>query len=267
MDSFFQHVVVVDLGALGIGEAPEANRYDSVGADTLKCAAMQLTNFNLPTLAQWGLGNLRDANPVPGVPTVAEPTGFYGRVHVSTADWTATTGWAELWQGDATAVFDRLMHAGIAVNVVSATAIAGMAQPIQQVADDEAALAQATTHQQGLTVIRLVDGLRLAAAQQSEAYASWLMTIDARLGTLSQQLPADTLLIVTATQAIDPETGRLTREYVPLFSFSRKRPTGIALGIRRTLADVAATVEKNFLGVQSQAGHAFLSELGLTTGD
>lgn len=267
MDSFFQHVVVVDLGALGIGEAPEANRYDSIGADTLKHVAMHSINFNLPTLAQWGLGNLRDVNPVPGVPTVAEPTGFYGRVHVSTADWTAVTGWAELWQGDATAVVDRLMRAGVSVNVVSAATIPGMSSSIQQVADDETALTQVPTRQRGLTVIRLVEGVQLAAEQQLEAYADWLMTIDARLGALSQQLPAETLLIVTATQAIDPEVGRLTREYVPLFSFSRKRPTGIALGIRRTLADVFATVEKNFLGVQSQAGHAFLSELGLTTGD
>ncbi len=27
------HIVIVDLFATGFGEAPEANRYDSVGAD------------------------------------------------------------------------------------------------------------------------------------------------------------------------------------------------------------------------------------------
>ncbi|WP_438013306.1 hypothetical protein [Secundilactobacillus paracollinoides] len=92
-------------------------------------------------------------------------------------------------------------------------------------------------------------------------YRQWLQDIDTKLFQLSHQLLSDTLLIVTSTQAIDPSFGRLTREYVPLFCFINDQNTGRALGIRRTLADVSATVEMNFHRQVASKGHSFLVEL------
>jgi len=75
-------------------------------------------------------------------------------------------------------------------------------------------------------------------------------------------LGANDLLIITATHAADPTFGPTpTREYFPLLVFSPSRKTGHALGIRRTLADVGATVLENYGVATATAGHSLLNEI------
>ena len=73
----FRRVFVIDLGAMGIGESPDANRFDSVGADSLGQIDNAMPDrLTLPTLTQLGLGNLRHKNPLKHVTEVEKPLGF-----------------------------------------------------------------------------------------------------------------------------------------------------------------------------------------------
>ena len=75
----FRRVIVIDLAGLGIGEASDANRFNSVGADTLgHIARFADPNFALPALSRLGLGNIRSNDPVVGLPPVEAPIGYYG---------------------------------------------------------------------------------------------------------------------------------------------------------------------------------------------
>ncbi|ANZ60182.1 hypothetical protein AYR62_01270 [Secundilactobacillus paracollinoides] len=271
METPFQQVVIVDLASLGIGEAPEANRYDAVGADTLGHLATDQELLSLTTFEQWGLGNLRDVNPVADIAAADKPAGYFGRVHVAVPDWTAQTGIDELFQGSADAWFKQQTSSGLAVQVICTNSIHQFAHPVINASNDQAALDVALARttavssgqqaSQGITYVLLNEGTQHALHSRVTEYRQWLQDIDTKLFQLSHQLLSDTLLIVTSTQAIDPSFGRLTREYVPLFCFINDQNTGRALGIRRTLADVSATVEMNFHRQVASKGHSFLVEL------
>lgn len=272
METPFQQVVVVDLASLGIGEAPEANRFNAVGADTLGHLTTDQELLNLTALGQWGLGNLRDNNPVAGINATDSPVGFFGRVHVAAPDWNAVSGIDELFQGSADEWLNKQTSSGLAVHLISTDSIHQFAHPVINASNDQAALdaalnpATAVSQDieaagQGITYVLLTEGTQLALHSRVAEYRQWLQDIDTKLYQLSQQLLPHTLLIVTSTQAIDPSFGRLTREYVPLFCFINDQNTGRALGIRRTLADISATIEMNFHRQRTSQGHSFLVEL------
>jgi len=74
-----------------------------------------------------------------------------------------------------------------------------------------------------------------------------LKTVDQHLARLMRELYSTDLLIITSTFANDPALDVTpTREYLPLIAYyvfvnPREKP----LGIRRTLADVGATIGRN----------------------
>jgi phosphopentomutase len=72
----------------------------------------------------------------------------------------------------------------------------------------------------------------------------------------------DDLLIITADHGCDPTTPGTdhTREYVPLLCWHKKAESGYPLGVRRTFADIAATVA-NLFSIQMENGTGFLNEL------
>jgi len=114
----------------------------------------------------------------------------------------------------------------------------------------------------GLTYINLPEFRFHGEQQDVDAFGQSLVDTDHYLGQVVHDLGANDLLIITATHAADPTFGPTpTREYFPLLVFSPSRKTGHALGIRRTLADVGATVLENYGVATATAGHSLLSEI------
>ena len=115
----------------------------------------------------------------------------------------------------------------------------------------------------GLIMTNLVDfdmlyGHRLDGA----GFALALEQFDDWLPSLLKQLSLDDLLIITADHGCDPTTSGTdhSREYVPLLLFSPAISAPQNLGVRRSFADVGATVADNFQIVLPE-GESFLSRL------
>lgn len=89
-------------------------------------------------------------------------------------------------------------------------------------------------------------------------YAAALERFDARLPTLLARLKPDDLLIITADHGNDPTWRGTdhTREQVPLLAFSPGTPAR-ALGQRRSLADMGASIARHLGLPRPQAGVVF----------
>ena len=85
--------ILIILDGVGVGRAPDADRYGDEGSDTLGNLARERGGLELPTLAQLGLGNLHD---IAGVPPAAHPRAAYGRMRERSAGKDSTTGHWEL---------------------------------------------------------------------------------------------------------------------------------------------------------------------------
>ena len=68
----FKRVHLIVMDSVGIGEAPDADRFGDVGADTLGHIAEQ-AGLNIPHLENLGLGTIR---PLAGVASVADHQGY-----------------------------------------------------------------------------------------------------------------------------------------------------------------------------------------------
>ena len=117
----------------------------------------------------------------------------------------------------------------------------------------------------GLVIVNLVDfDMIYGHRQDVEGFAAALVDFDCWLGQLLPRLISDDLLLITADHGCDPTTPGTdhTREYVPLLAFSPAmvRPTN--LGVRRSFADLGATLAENFK-LTLQAGESFLASVRL----
>ena len=90
-----------------------------------------------------------------------------------------------------------------------------------------------------------------------------LRELDAWIPRLAARLTGDDLIILTADHGNDPTTPSTdhSREAVPVLALG-PRVRGAALGERRTLADLGATVAEYFGVAPLAAGESFLGELG-----
>lgn len=80
----YPRIFTIVLDAIGIGDAPDASKFDNEGADTLG----SITRFydgklKLPNLASLGLGNIRENKPLLGIPPATHPRGCYGRMTIT----------------------------------------------------------------------------------------------------------------------------------------------------------------------------------------
>lgn len=115
-----------------------------------------------------------------------------------------------------------------------------------------------------LIFVNLVDfDMLYGHRNNAEGYARALEAADSGLGRIIQVMKQDDVLIVTADHGCDPTFRGTdhTREYVPLLVYGKGIKDGVDLGIRRTFADVAATVAE-LLGVEySCPGTSFAPEV------
>ncbi len=117
--------------------------------------------------------------------------------------------------------------------------------------------------ERGLVFTNLVDFDMLYGHRRDAAgFGVALEEFDRWLPRLMSTLGERDLLILTADHGCDPSTSGTdhTREYVPLLAWSPRMEAGTPLGIRKTFADVAATIGSLF-GLGLSVGTSFLESL------
>ena len=116
----------------------------------------------------------------------------------------------------------------------------------------------------GLLFVNLVDfDMVYGHRRDVEGYARALETFDAQIPQLQALMGEEDLLILTADHGCDPcHTGTdHTREHVPVLVWSRKMQGGVNLGVRKTYADLSATV-LDFFGIENtRKGTSMLPEM------
>jgi phosphopentomutase len=85
-----RRVILIVLDSVGIGELPDADRFNDVGAHTLLHISQHQHGLNVPQLQRLGLGNIERLE---GVSPVSNPA-FYGKmVEISKGKDTTTGHW------------------------------------------------------------------------------------------------------------------------------------------------------------------------------
>jgi phosphopentomutase len=116
----------------------------------------------------------------------------------------------------------------------------------------------------GISFVNLVDFDALYGHRRDPiGYGKALEEFDARLPEVFAKMNEDDLLMITADHGNDPVHPGTdhTREYVPLLVYSPKMTEGKELPIRKTFADLGATVAENFNVQMPNYGDSFLKEL------
>ncbi|HLY22575.1 MAG TPA: phosphopentomutase [bacterium] len=96
-----------------------------------------------------------------------------------------------------------------------------------------------------------------------KGYGADLERIDARLDEVCRRLGPTDLLVITADHGNDPTTSSTdhSREVVPLLAAGPGIRGGVDLGVRRTFADVGATVAEALGASGTGAGTSFLDQV------
>ncbi|PLS31507.1 phosphopentomutase [Bifidobacterium margollesii] len=84
----YKRVLAIALDSIGIGEAPDAAKFDDVGADTLGHIGEFFDGrLHLPNLGRIGLGNIRGiepaVSPIKGVPAADPAEGCFGKMTIT----------------------------------------------------------------------------------------------------------------------------------------------------------------------------------------
>ena len=89
MKNFF----VIVLDGVGIGELPDAKKYNDEGSSTLSNIAKAIGGLKLPNLESLGLGNIQ---PIEGIKKVTNPKASFGKLAELSEGKDSTTGHWEL---------------------------------------------------------------------------------------------------------------------------------------------------------------------------
>ena len=124
-------------------------------------------------------------------------------------------------------------------------------------------VANASEPVRGLLFANLVDFDMLWGHRNDvEGFRRGLEEFDAGLPRICDALERDDLLVVTADHGNDPTTPSTdhSREFVPLLAWGKNFKSGLNLGVRKTFADIGATVGEMF-GIKAEAGTSFLRDI------
>jgi phosphopentomutase len=88
-----KRAAIIILDGVGIGEAPDADKYGDAGSDTLGNVARACGGLALPRLERLGLGNIR---PLDGVQQRGDAAGAWGTMTPASAGKDSTTGHWEI---------------------------------------------------------------------------------------------------------------------------------------------------------------------------
>jgi len=96
-----------------------------------------------------------------------------------------------------------------------------------------------------------------------EGYAAALEYFDAALPRILSAMQDDDILMITADHGCDPTTDSTdhSREYIPLVVAGKHVKQNVNLGIRKTFADIGATVLDYLTGESWNVGESFLGKI------
>ena len=261
----FRQVVVLVVDGAGVAALPDAANYRDRGAATLPHVATYAGGLELPLFQWMGLGNVA---PMRGVDAADPPAASVGVVGRETAGVDTEAALAEMLGGTCRS----LVAAGLDVVAVGRAA-------------DLFEADEATVHQPGSSAREIMEstvdavalpaeGLIVAVVGGEHGHAAGahgpvsmsrtLLAVDSGLGPLLDVLAEDALLLVTSTGGADatlPAKEGPTREYAPLLAYTPLVPSGVELGTRGSLADIAATLAENFGLDLPEAGESFSGPL------
>jgi phosphopentomutase len=89
----FKRVFLIVLDSVGIGEAPDADKFGDKGADTLGHIAEVMDGLNMPNMAKLGLSNIRE---IKGINPVDKPIAHYGLLQEASNGKDTMTGHWEI---------------------------------------------------------------------------------------------------------------------------------------------------------------------------
>ncbi len=89
----FKRVFLVVMDSVGIGEAPDAEKFGDKGADTLGHIAERMNGLHMPNLAKLGLSNIRE---IKGVPVEGRPLAHYTKLQEASVGKDTMTGHWEI---------------------------------------------------------------------------------------------------------------------------------------------------------------------------
>lgn len=116
----------------------------------------------------------------------------------------------------------------------------------------------------GIIFTNLVDfDMKYGHRNDVNGYANALKAFDQSIPEIIKALRREDILFITADHGCDPTTPSTdhSREYVPLLVYGKELPHSKSLGIRKTFADLGATVTE-ILGLKPiQHGQSFYKEL------
>lgn len=116
----------------------------------------------------------------------------------------------------------------------------------------------------GISFVNLVDFDALFGHRRDPiGYGKALEEFDARLPELFEKMNDKDLLLITADHGNDPVHHGTdhTREYVPLIAYSKQMKEGKELPVRKTFADLGATIAENFQVKMPEFGTSFLHDI------
>lgn len=89
----YKRIFIIVADSLGIGAMDDAEKYNDVGANTLKHLSYAKADFSIPTLGKLGIGHLTDIN---NTPPATRPLASYGRMKELSVGKDTLTGHWEL---------------------------------------------------------------------------------------------------------------------------------------------------------------------------
>ncbi|MFC0299375.1 phosphopentomutase [Virgibacillus soli] len=116
----------------------------------------------------------------------------------------------------------------------------------------------------GISFLNLVDfDAKYGHRRDPQGYGEALEAYDERLAEVLAKMTDEDLLIITADHGNDPihHGTDHTREYVPLLMYHTQIQEGKQLPIRKTFADIGATIAENFQVKMPEHGESFLKEI------
>ena len=111
----------------------------------------------------------------------------------------------------------------------------------------------------GLIFTNLVDFDAVYGHRRNvQGYVNALIEFDNWLPEIEKNLRDDEILIITADHGNDPTYKGTdhTREYIPILVTGKKVKKNVNIGVRKTFADIAATIEEILLGTEKEGSFA-----------
>ncbi|WP_087971590.1 phosphopentomutase [Oceanobacillus rekensis] len=89
----FKRVFLIVMDSVGIGEAPDAAKFNDLGSDTLGHIAEHMNGLKMPNMAELGLSNIRE---IKGIDKVENPKSYYTKMQEASNGKDTMTGHWEI---------------------------------------------------------------------------------------------------------------------------------------------------------------------------